>query len=400
LRVFVVLSLIWSGLVVTEQISNNLLPLTLRHFTANAGVIGLVLAAHPAFTFIAQPLAGIVSDRIWTPLGRRAALLVCGAPVVAACLWLIPETAVFWHVIVLVLIYQFFQDVLWGSDNPLIADLIPPRQRTLVMGCMIATAQGTAFLFLRYGMGGLMERYGEQALYRVAVAAQIIFVAGGALLIREPRNLPKQVRPKLTAGRFLADMFGDAVLRRFGALAFVQTFFFNICTGFIVLFAVQSAGLSRAEFGSAWGWQAFCMLCLAVPVGLIVERFHKSRALWLAYALGVAACGLGYLTHGYAMFVALSLTFGVCQAVINVTQKVFFTDYLPPDIVGQLSGAYNMCLGTGRALALVAGGWIVVLAGNDYRVLWIVGGGAGLVAVWLSATLPDRRYDARKVAIS
>lgn len=394
-HVFFLLSLIWSGLVVTEQVSNHVLPLTLKHFTDNAGIIGLVLALNPAFGFIAQPLAGIVSDRIWTPLGRRAILLVTGAPIVAVCLWYVPETRVFWHVVVLVVIYQFFQDVLWGSDNPLIADLVPPRQRTLVMGCMISAAQGIAFLFLRFGMGGLMEKYGERSLYQIAAAAQVILVGGAALLIREKKDRPKIERAKLTVQRYFADMFGDPILRRFGALAFVQTFFFTICTGFMVLFATQSVGLTRGQFGDAWSWQAFCMLCLAVPAGMVVEHFHKGRALVGAYVFCIGACVLGYLTHGYATFVALSVAFGLCQVVINVTQKAFFTEYLPADIIGQLSGAYNICLALGRSLALAAGGWFVLWAGNDYRVVWLVGGVAAVLAVWLATSLPDQRYEQR-----
>lgn len=390
--VFFLLSLTWSGLILTELISNNVLPLTVNQFTTNAGYIGFILAINPAFGFIAQPIAGIVSDRIWTPLGRRAIFLVIGAPIVAACLWLIPDVRIFWHLIVLVVIFQFFQDVLWGSDNPLIADLVPAHQRTLVMGCMIGSAQVCSFLFLRLAMPALSEEW----LYRIAAAGQVFMVAGAAFFIREKKELPVMERPKLTVKRYLMDMLGDPILRRFGALAFAQTFFLTICTGFLVLFAIKSVGLTKAEYSTAWSWSSFSMLCLAIPTGVLIERFHKGHALVGAYIFGIGACVLGYLTHSYSTFVCLSVAFGLFQIVVNVTQKAFFTEYLPADIVGQLSGAYNICLAVGRSLALAAGGWVVVWANDNYRVLWILGAVDGAIAVWIALSLPDRRYQERK----
>jgi hypothetical protein len=59
ISVFVILCSIWSGLVITEGISASILPLTIKGFTNDPFVIGLILALNPFFGFIAQPLVGI-----------------------------------------------------------------------------------------------------------------------------------------------------------------------------------------------------------------------------------------------------------------------------------------------------------------------------------------------------
>lgn len=389
---FALLVLIWSGLVITEQVSMHLLPLTLRHYTASAALIGLVLAINPAFSIIAQPIAGIVTDRIWTPLGRRAVLLVSGAPIVGVCLWFVPEARAFWHLLVLVLAYQFFQDISWGSKNPLLADLVPPQRRTFVMGCMVCAGQCIAFGFLRFGMGPVLATFGEQALYRTAAVAQVLLVAGAAVLVGEGRSLAPRKPPRLTVRGYVHGLLGHPVLRRFCLLAFAQTFLFAICAGFAVLFATQTVGLTTAEFGEAWSWHALTMLLLAVPAGLLVERLHKGRVLTMTYLLATVACVLGLLTHSYAMFAAVSVTLGVCQVFVHVTQRAFFTEHLPPESIGELSGVYSLYLGLGRSTALVCGGWIVAAAGNDYRVLWVVGLLAGAAAAFLAGRLPDERH--------
>src|SRR5436309_3367105 len=90
LRTVVSLCTIVGGLQLAEEISNNVLPLTLHRFTPDASTIGMILAIHPAFGFVAQPLVGILGDRIWTPVGRRAFFLVTCAPLAAVCLWYLP----------------------------------------------------------------------------------------------------------------------------------------------------------------------------------------------------------------------------------------------------------------------------------------------------------------------
>jgi len=238
----VVLCCIWCGLAMTENISNYILPLTLGRFTTDAAVIGLFLALNPLFGFIANPLAGIIGDRIWTPLGRRAVLLIISAPIVAVCLLYIPNAALVWHLVVLVTAYQFFQDVLWGSNLPLLADLVPPAQRTLVSSALVMSAQATGWLFARYGMGVWLDAYGEEFLYSIAALSQVGMVALAALFLHEPP--PARVpRPRLTLRRYARDFLADPVLRRFGWLGFWQFFSQHILQGFYVLFTVQTLSL-------------------------------------------------------------------------------------------------------------------------------------------------------------
>ena len=210
--VFIILCSIWCGLVITEAISANILPLTIKAFTANPAVIGLILALNPFFGFIAQPLVGILGDRIWTPLGRRAFFLIVGAPIVAICLVLIPEVRILWFLVVLVVIYQFTQDILWGSDHPLLADLVPARQRILANSLILTSSQLVGFFFLKRGMGWLLRVAGDdlggEILYFIAAFAQVVLVAGAAFFLKEKKPVLSD-RPRLTPVRYFKDFFGD-----------------------------------------------------------------------------------------------------------------------------------------------------------------------------------------------
>lgn len=384
--VFVVLSLITAGLSLTERVSHILLPLTLRRFTEDATIIGCILALNPMFGFIAQPLVGVLSDRIWTPIGRRAFFLMLGAPVVAICLLMIPETTMLWQLVIVVAVFQFFQDVLWGSDHPLIADLVPPQQRTLLRACTTTSGELMGFIFLQFGMGWAMERFGEASLYRFAAIAQVAFVMIAALFLKE-RRLPRRSRPKLTVPRYISDLLGNPVLRRFAILAFTQAIFLNIVSGFAVLFAVYTIGLSRGDFGEIWSVQAVITLVCAIPLGLFAYRISKPRVLVLGYVLVLAACVFGFFATDAASFSNVAVLFGLGSVLLDVTLRPFFTEFLPSDLIGQLMGAFNICSAVGRSVALAGGGWLVHTFGNDYQVIWVVAFIAGIASVIIAASL-------------
>ncbi len=386
---------IWSGLIVTELITDNLLPLTLRAFTANAGIIGMILATKPLFGFLAQPVVGVLGDRIWTRIGRRACFLIFGAPIVAVCLVAVPNLPVFWQLVSVVVIYQFFQDVSWGSDHPLMADLIPAHQRTLLMGLILTTSQILAFLFLKFGMGWCMNRYGAEYLYYSAAIAQIIFVMGAAFFLNEQPPV-LQTRPRLTPRRYLLDYFGQPMLGRFAVLAFFQGLSKFMVAGFVVMFAVQTVGLTASQFGSVWSVQALLQLTCSLLFGIAIERWlPKQTALVIGYLLMCSASILGLYATGLSDFPLIAVLFGMGVMIVEVTQKPFFTEHLPREIIGQLSGAYNICFALGRSIAMAGGGWLIQLSGNNYRVIWIVALLAGAVAAAVAATIPDRRFRAR-----
>lgn len=395
--VIVSLCAIFCGLGLAEQISNNILPLTLRRFTENASIIGAILAIHPIFGFVTQPLVGVLSDRIWTPVGRRAFFLITCAPLAAVCLVLVPRLPALWQLIAVVVLFQFFLAMLWGSDHPLIADLVPAPQRTLVKGCMMTSGQITTFLFVKYGLGRALDRFGEPWIYGFVAAALVVLIAAAAFFLNE-QPLPPSRRPRLTVRRYVGDLFGDPVLRRFGFLGLTQALASHIVAGFVVLFAVQTVHVSKAQFGNAWSTQALISLTCAIPLGWVVERLPKPWVLVAGFAFSIAGCLLGWFAHDAHSFFAIALLVGFGGVVGNVTFKPFFSEYLPRDIIGQLTGAYNICYAVGRSLALAGGGWLVGHLGNNYRFIWIVAVVFNLLSALIAASIPDVRYARRKTA--
>ncbi|HYD84261.1 MAG TPA: hypothetical protein VEA63_09415, partial [Opitutus sp.] len=70
------IALMYCATGLAEATSNYIMPDAIHRFTQNAFFISIILSLNPLFGFVAQPLAGWYSDRIWTPLGRRLPIIL------------------------------------------------------------------------------------------------------------------------------------------------------------------------------------------------------------------------------------------------------------------------------------------------------------------------------------
>ncbi|MDQ8198940.1 MFS transporter [Pelagicoccus enzymogenes] len=399
---FLAFSSMWTGLVVTEYVSNNVLSWEIKKFTENAFIISFLLSLNPAFGFIANPIIGIISDRIWTPVGRRAFFLIVGAPIVATCLILIPHAQSLIFLVLLIFIYQIVQDILWGSDHPLLADLVSPEMRTKMVGTMNTCSQLAGFFFLRYAMDGGENFFGTKLPFYIAAAAQVLMVAAVAIYIgRLERPAPKTNRPKLTFKRYVHDAFAEPTRRRYLTMVFSASFALSVVQGFASLYAVETLFLSRSEFGQAWSYFSLIPIFFAFAAGWAVERFLP-KPIALAIAFAVMACGsiLGYFAGSQHALSIVAIVVSAGTVVFQVTYKAFYTEFLPKDIIGQLSGVLNICYALGRLMAYWIAGGIIFLLGNDYSYIWPISAVASLVSIIIVLRIPDPRFLARKQATS
>ncbi len=417
-RLAFVLCSIFFGVAVTEACSVNLLPLTLALYTTNPTTIFLILAINPAFGFIAQPLVGVLSDRTWTRVGRRAFFLIVCAPLVAVCLLLIPFAARFWGtatilpIVVLVVFLQFFQDMLNGSDQPLLADLVPPQQRTFMLG-LVKSFDNLATMFALFvGMTWVAnyravhqeENFGLP-LYVTAAVCQLLFVMVAAFFLGE-KPIERVERGPLTPMRYLRDFFGQPILLRLGIAYFLRAFTRTAVVGSVALYATSTLGVSEDEFGNSWGWMPFIALVLGVPLGLSAERYPKHRVLQSAFLAIIAGCSVGYFAGSTMGLTVAALLFGFGDMLLEVTHKAYMSDYYPPDLIGQLSGAVNIFYASGRTAALIFTGFCVRFmnrgidwdnpapnAAVDYHVIWVISAASALAGIFVLMTVRDHRFD-------
>ncbi len=391
-----IFALMWFGVSFNSSMSGYMLPTTIERITPDPFVIGLILALNPLFGFIAQPLVGVLSDHIWTPLGRRAFFIIVCAPMIAVSLIFLPRVDVLWQLIILVVIFEFCHDMVIGSDHPLLADLIPPEQRLFVSGIILTAKEVGSMVMLFVGMNIILDRFGDNATYAFGAASVLLFIMLPAFFLNE-KPVVKKDRPKLTPKRYISDFISRPMLRRLGLMNFLHALFDNLIKTFVVLFAIQSIGITRPEFGTQWMITHVIALALAIPTGIFIERkLPKHIALAIGFGFGMIACVLALRADSLDDIGMIAIFFGLNTMIKETTIKPFFTEYFPSDLIGQLSGAINIFYAAGRILAAVGGGFIVKQFGGDYRVLFYFAIVAGIFALIGCYRTKDERFALRQ----
>src|SRR6516165_1984438 len=113
---------------------------------ASDAQIPLLWLAAPLTGFIVQPIIGAMSDRTWSPLGRRRPYFLVGAILSSLALVLMPNCSALWMAAGLLWILDASINVSMEPFRAFVADKLPEEQRT----------QGFAMQSLFIGLGAVV----------------------------------------------------------------------------------------------------------------------------------------------------------------------------------------------------------------------------------------------------
>lgn len=168
---------------------------------------GLIPAAGAALSLVATPLAGALSDRSRSRVGRRRPFLAVGTVVNIAFLFLLARIGAGGSIVFFLLAYlgvQLGANWAGGPYAGLIPDLVPESQRGQASGWMaLMTAMGT--LLGVTAAGALVAGRGYPAIYLAIAAALAVLGAVTVLGVREKplTEAPPPIRARDFAASFL-----------------------------------------------------------------------------------------------------------------------------------------------------------------------------------------------------
>lgn len=170
--------------------------------------IGIVWAAGPIAGIIAQPLVGVLSDKMWFMGGRRRPWIIIGGILAAIMMLALPNLEIIQKIVVggddpqaglmaiaviVALTLDLSINVSFNPTRSLVADCTPHSERSKGYTWM-QTVSGT-FGVLAYLIGGTL---GNIVLIYVGVAIALLASVIPALLISEPRELDEPASDQQT----------------------------------------------------------------------------------------------------------------------------------------------------------------------------------------------------------
>lgn len=183
----------------------------------------------------------------------------------------------------------------------------------------------------------------------------------------------------------------------------LSPFLFLCVTGFFAIFSstiskspvlpLFAGHLGAAPFGIGLiaGISAFAGVTFSVPAGMLADRFGRKRLIMIAAAIFVSA-PFGYLLVTTLWQLALVRLYHGFATAVFVPVAMALVSSLSDKERGEKLGWFSTATLAGRFLAPIIGGGILgsfsLEASAGYTVVYLVCGGAGLVALILAYILP------------
>ena len=295
-----------------------------EYLGADAHQIPILWLAAPLTGLLVQPVIGHLSDRTWNRLGRRRPYFLTGALLASFALIAMPSSGTLWMAAGLLWVMDASINISMEPFRALIADLLPPEQRTrgyamqalfIGLGAVIASMLPWLLydLFPAGSDGGTSGKtipFGVRLAFYLGAFTFLAAVLWTIFTTREhpPEDLEAFRRMKAANAGFgaaVVEIFHDVLampptMRR---LAWVQIFtwlgFFCMWLYFGVAVARNifggTPGTPAYEQGIAWAGNCFAMysaVCFAFSFALPAVAGRLGRRLTHGLCLLMGAIGL------------------------------------------------------------------------------------------------------------
>jgi len=358
-----------AGYYSVEYITNNMIPITARHFTDNAILIAGIIALNRMFGFIVQPYVSWKSDHISTRFGRRRPFLMIGIPSTIINILLVGALPFIFkgeirHTIpvlaTLVLLnvsLQAFVDMNWGSHEPLYADTFKQK----MLGRAVAIRAWCINIVSLFMSGYAMKLADTNEFLPYLCSAGLLSISALIVftIIRERPTPPTDPHARYKPLEHIGLLFKNrdylklAVIGGFGIMENAAYMLF------LSLLATRSLGLSKAEFGQALFPGPIIAFIISLPAGYFVDRLGPKFVMSGGFLIfGINSALMAFWVHDYGSFLTLQCVYAAAVALVSLPLTSMIFQYASSRERGKVYGLFQFT----RAFCAFVFTWILGFA--------------------------------------
>jgi MFS family permease len=328
------------------------LPLYLKELTGSNTVTGLIISMAGITGLFFPVIAGAVSDRINTPLGRRRPLIITGW--ILACIMvglLMRIDSLFAALPVIMLAYAgFFLAI--GPYFALLPDTVPAAQRSFASGVMFLIG-GTGMLSYLMCAARLWETSHTRPFVWVVIAVAVS-VTIMCFSVREAR-----VPVRLTQPSLLRELLRRKNVLKFFAAMTLQWIGIWMLSAFFVIASMALFGLSVERAIEAFFVMNVSFVLFALPAGLLATKLGLKRTTISGMAIMIVSFCCVSFVKSYSALIVLMVISGVGYGTVLAVSYPFFLSLLPEGNTAGFVGFYHACQNGTLLIGPVVGGFMV-----------------------------------------
>ncbi len=319
--------------------------------------IGLINSLRPLAGLIMFPISGYFTDLT----GRVRLIALAGY--LSALTMLLYVFAPSWEWIALGTLLQGFMVFQFPPLSAIIADSMNSKNRGVGIATM-STLSNIFAIFSPYIAGIILELFGinlgMRCLYASLVISQAISWTLVFKYLRETTVIEK-TDTTLNILTILKDVYtGIPKLIRYlprsikalGLLVGMGLITNGIASPFWVVYVTDVIGLSNVEWGLILLFEATLRTILAIPCGIIVDRYSRTKTLFIAILVSLVSLPSLILAKNFTHVLLIRLGVGLAGALFIPSSTALMADYVPRELRGKVMAA----IGRGSILVGAAGG--------------------------------------------
>jgi Na+/melibiose symporter-like transporter len=316
--------------------NNFVLPPILQSFGASNLVIGLLSSTRSIEGALIQPTIGALSDRTWTPLGRRRPFLIVGVPLSALFFLTAAAANSLLPLALAIFLFSIFFNVAADPYAALLPDIAPLHQRGLLSGLSTAVQliSNVGFLLLI----AVASANGVPA-WTFALVAVVMVVSFGVTVmgVHEQRQVAlEHARLPLRAYFQAVGQHRQAV--RYLLTIFVYTLGLNAILPYLVLFITDDIHESQQTGFILSALLLLVMAVSAIVCGKLADRVGPKRVLAFGWAV-LAICAIGgVLVKTLPETTVVVLLAGVGNGAATAVSWPLLTALIPHEKTGIFAG--------------------------------------------------------------
>lgn len=365
----------WFSAMYQEQCAGAVLTLTLKKYMDDPALINSILSLNVLFNILIGAVCLYVSDRIWTPFGRRKPFLIAGWIPMILVFLLVPLVDSLWLLIPLIVIWMAAQDVC-STNEPLQQEVVPPHQRGRAGALFNMMVQLTTIFTFAIVLGRFHEvQYvgrrllsGEQAAYWLCAAFLIASMLLVGFFFKELPVKGSLAGEKISLPGFFKAVFGKRELWPVYMLVFAQSFMRTQVGAISTLLFVEQWGYSPQEMGTNLFVGALLSIVISLIAGTLADRFNRIKMYIFGISSSLAATLCWYV---FVQFMLPDrrpdlwqiIAFGQLQVALGmiagmVTQPLMY-DFIPRNEMGTASAGISYVRNATRWITLLGAGlWV------------------------------------------
>jgi MFS transporter, DHA1 family, multidrug resistance protein len=143
-------------------------------------------------------------------------------------------------------------------------------------------------------------------------------------------------------------------------------------------------GASAAVIGILFSAYSLPAAVLAIPGGLLADRFGRRSTLLLGLLAGGVAQVLAGLSGDITVLFATQVVIGVGVGLTQVIVMASLADSVPHERLGRAMGWFAVCMQVGLLTGPAVAGLLLAASGNDFRLILVLSGAPTFVALALA----------------